>query len=88
MDADLFRELRSSDVPILDPIALFVVQGHAGDSISPREGIRRSWEGLTQGGGGEGKIVSVGTGGETTVFEVQAAERLTSTISTQGRRPW
>ena len=52
--------MRDSHVPLLDPIAHFVVlQGHAHDSINRLEGKRHGREGIAHGGGGEGKIVGV-----------------------------
>ena len=62
MSADPVRKLWDSHIPILDPIALFVVMGHASDSINRLEGACHIREGFAQGGGGESKIVGVGAG--------------------------
>ena len=62
MGADPVRKLWDSHIPILDPFALFVVMGHASDSINRLEGVCHVQEGFAQGGGGESKIVGVGAG--------------------------
>ena len=49
MHADPMRELRDSHIPTLDPIARFVVKGHARDSTNRLEGARHGLEGLALG---------------------------------------
>ena len=84
--ADPIRWLRDSHVPV-DPSALFVGKGHAGDGInrlesnSHRTRAGRRWR--EQNRQRRQKQIS----GETSAFEVQAEERLTLIIQKQARRP-
>ena len=62
ISADSVRKLGTSHIPMLNPMALLVMRGHARNTSDSRKGTRHNGQKLAQRNGGKSEVVSVRTG--------------------------